>query len=152
MLTRWNPFQEMQAMSRLMDHLFEDMTGNLWSDTAKPIATPALDVVEKEEQVELHLDLPGVAPEQVNIEFKNGILTVSAEVSRDNEVKEENFTRRERYYGSYRRSLRVPEHLDVDASQAHFENGVLTLSLPKRPEAQPLRIPINGTKAIEAGK
>lgn len=152
MLTRWNPFQELQNMSRVMDQLFEDFSGNLWSDTTKPIATPALDVVDQQDHVDLHVDLPGVAPEQVNIEFKNGLLTISAEVNRDNETKEENFTRRERYYGSYRRSLRVPENLDVDSSSAHFENGVLTLSLPKRPEVQPLRIPVNGTKAIESGK
>jgi HSP20 family protein len=151
-LSLWNPIDEFQTMRDVMNRFFEDAFSNASLDTARPIAAPALDVVENEDRFEVHVNLPGISPDDVNIEFKNGSLVISAEVQTEQENKDTNYVRRERYYGTYRRSLTIPDTLDVANAQAHFENGVLTLSLPKKPESQPLRIPINGQKVIEAGK
>ncbi|HLA42446.1 MAG TPA: Hsp20 family protein [Aggregatilineales bacterium] len=148
-LMRWNPTGEIQAMRRLMDRFFEDLNPEFESDTAQPFAAPAMDVVDEADKVLVRVDLPGFSPEDVNIEFKNGYLTIAANVNKENVKEDGSFTRRERYSGSYRRSLNISDSLDVQNADAHFENGVLTLTLPKRPEAQPVRIPIKDTKLIE---
>jgi len=87
------------------------------------------------------VNLPGVNPDNVNIEFEDGVLTIGTSFAE--ESSEETYTRRERYHGAYERSLRVPDSFDTQNAAARFENGVLYLTLPKKPEAQPLRIPIS---------
>lgn len=113
------------------------------SHTREAVASPALDVLDHEDRVEVRVNLPGVAPENVAIEFAKGVLTISAENQTENTEETPSYTRRERYSGSYRRSLRVPDTLNTAEASAHFENGVLYLTLPKQPEAQPLRIPVH---------
>jgi HSP20 family protein len=105
---------------------------------------PALDVLDHEGHIEVRMDLPGVSPDDVNIEVKDGILTISAQVRTDETLDSGNYTYRERYTGSYQRSLRVPKTIDVQNAEAKFENGVLSLKMPKTPEAQPMRIPVKG--------
>lgn len=105
----------------------------------RPVA-PALDVIRHDDRVEVRMDLPGVAAEDVNVEIRDGILTISTEFTQE----ETNYTYRERYHGAYQRSLRLPKDVDVDNTAAAFENGVLTLSLPRVPQPEPLRIPVQG--------
>lgn len=149
-LIRWNNLdKEISSMWQLMDRMFEDLSQNL--DTRFPTSAPALDVVDHEDRFEVHVDLPGFAPEDVNIEFQNGVLVISAETN--HESTEKKYTRRERYHGAYRRVLQLADVVDTENAQANFENGVLTLSLPKKPEAQPRRIPINtSAKVLNSGK
>jgi|GEM_PF-433856 len=111
-----------------------------------PTARPALDIVDGDEQTEVWLNLPGINPDDVNIEFNKGVLTISTTVSDTAEETTANYTRRERFYGAYKRSLRVADTIDTENATANFENGVLHLTLPKKPEAQPLRIPVSVSK------
>jgi HSP20 family protein len=87
----------------------------------------------------LVLDLPGITPESVSIEVDKGVLTLKTPVR---EAEETTYLRRERFHGAYERSVRLPDTIQEDAVNAYFENGVLTLVLPKKPEAQPIRIPV----------
>lgn len=117
-----------------------------WTPVNGPVErVPALDVLDHEGHIEVRMDLPGVSPDDVNIEVKDGILTISAQVRTDETLDSGNYTYRERYTGSYQRSLRVPKTIDVQNAEAKFENGVLSLKMPKTPEAQPMRIPVKGT-------
>jgi HSP20 family protein len=152
MLTRWNSNQELQSMRQMMDRFFEDFASNFSQDIARPFASPAIDVVDGEDAVEIHADLPGVPEENVNVEFKNGSLFITAHVNHEQNEEKANYTRRERYSGTYQRSLSIPDSLDVSKAEANFENGVLRLRLPRKPESQPVRIPVGNTKTIEAGK
>lgn len=125
------------------DRFFEDLWKTFPTEERQEgVASPALDVIDAEDHVEVRVNLPGVSPDSVNIEFDDGILRISSEVRREENEQKVNYTRRERFYGSYKRALRVPETLDTANAEARFENGVLYLTLPKKPEAQPIRIPV----------
>jgi len=151
-LVRYNPSLD---VFRQVDRLFEDFNRTVANlDTARPFAAPALDIVDNDDHMQIHVDLPGYAPEDVNIEFQNGSLVISAETKHEETVEEKNYTRRERYHGAYKRALRIPDTFDIENAEANFENGVLLLTLPKKPEAQPVRIAIGGAaeKALKSGK
>jgi len=131
-----------------LDNFFEDFLNAVPSavyenGTTQNITTPALDVIDGDDQIELMLNLPGVNPDDVTIEFNKGILEISTLDTTNPEATEANYTRRERFHGAYKRNLRVPDSINAEAATAHFQNGVLTLTLPKKPEAQPHRIPVS---------
>lgn len=104
----------------------------------------ALDILNNEDHFEVQMDLPGIAAENINVEVKDEVLTIAAKVNTDETREADNYTYRERYTGSYQRSLRLPENVDAQNIEAKFENGVLTVQLPKLPEAQPIRIAVKG--------
>lgn len=114
--------------------------GQTWSEA--PAFRPAMDVIEHENGVTLRLDLPGMAPDEVNVEVEGDRLTISGEMGNTAAQEGERYHRRERCGGAFKRSLRLADTLDAANINATFENGVLTLELPKRPESQPKRIKV----------
>jgi HSP20 family molecular chaperone IbpA len=92
------------------------------------------DIKEKDDAFDLHIELPGYTKEDVKAQLKDGYLTISAQTKQDNDQKDENgkFIRRERYYGSCSRSFYVGEELKEEDIKAKFENGILTISIPKK--------------------
>ncbi|MBZ0310340.1 MAG: Hsp20/alpha crystallin family protein [Anaerolineae bacterium] len=149
-MMRWDPMREAMELRRTFDRLFLDSQNG---GSSRPfVARPALDVIEHEDHLIARLDLPGVAPENVNVEIKEGVLTISTEVSSDETHEQANYAYRERYQGSYQRQLRLSDAIDTESVNASFENGVLTLTLPKKPEAQPIRIPVKGSSVVDAKK
>jgi len=103
----------------------------------------ALDIISYDDRAEVQIELPGVAPQDVQIEFDAGVLTINAERPAQNA----RYTRRERHHGVVRRVLQVPDTFDAHNAAAEFENGVLILTLPKKAEAQPVRIAVNTVHA-----
>lgn len=102
---------------------------------------PPMDVIEYDDHLAVRVNLVGVAPEDVTIEFNKGVMTISTPAL---ETEEElTYLRRERYHGAYHRAFQIPETIDASGAEAAFENGVLYLKLPKKPETQPVRIKIN---------
>jgi HSP20 family protein len=101
-----------------------------------------LNVSETEDAYELEASLPGVKPEDVEITLTNNTLTISGETKAEEEKEDRTFHMRERRYGSFVRSLTLPSAINPDAVEAHFENGVLKLRVPKAEEAKPKRIQI----------
>jgi HSP20 family protein len=101
-----------------------------------------LNVSETEDAYELEASLPGVKPEDVEITLTNNTLTISGETKAEEEKEDRTFHMRERRYGSFVRSLTLPSAINPDAVEAHFENGVLRLRVPKAEEAKPKRIQI----------
>lgn len=93
--------------------------------------TPAVDLWENEAGYQVELALPGVKKEEINVEFQDGVLTVSGERTLALERKEQKFHRVENLYGKFRRSFQLPDHVDGGAIEAHFENGLLLVTLPK---------------------
>jgi HSP20 family protein len=90
--------------------------------------------------------VPGVKPEDIDITISGNTLTISGETTEEEEVTKDNYIRRERRYGSFSRSVILPEGLEPDKGEASFEDGVLTLTIPKAPEAKPKVIKIKGKK------
>ena len=100
--------------------------------------TPAADVYETEKTVELHLDMPGIAPDAIDVKLEGDQLTISAERKTEKEQKEnEKFVRRERFAGTFRRTFTLSDTLEGTTPEASYKHGVLVVTLPKREAAQP---------------
>jgi HSP20 family protein len=134
-LVRWEPV----AMNRLFNTLFDTPTG-----AASPSRrwVPAMDLAETQDAYVLRADLPGLSPEDVKIELENRVLTVSGERKAEQRSEESGWMRIERSFGAFRRSLTVPAGVDAAAITAAFDNGVLTVTVPKPEQAKPRRVEI----------
>jgi HSP20 family protein len=141
-LIRWDPIRELDSlqndMNRLFDRFFEGRTAN---GTARRWI-PAMDLVETDDHLVLRGDLPGMTEDDVNIEIKDNVLTVSGERKAEREDKREGYHRVERAFGSFSRSLSLPAGVDADKVEANFDNGVLEVRIPKPAAAKPTRVQI----------
>jgi HSP20 family protein len=146
-IVRWNPFREMQQMQTLVDRLFEDWRP--YADEARPMGNLlALDVNEDDKQYTISTDLPGVKAEHINVRQEGDYLLIDAEIpEQTTESEGQRSIIRERRYGRYSRRLRLPQNIDFGKADANYEDGVLTLTLPKAPEAQPRMISVKSSKA-----
>jgi HSP20 family protein len=104
------------------------------SSAAAQVLTPALDVKETEKELVVTADLPGIDEKDVNLTLQDGVLTMRGEKKSERKDERENFHLVERSHGSFQRSIRLPETIDEDKVEARFDKGVLTVTLPKRPE------------------
>jgi|SRR5581483_8668786 len=147
-LVRWDPIRELDAlqgdMNRLFDRFFENRTAN---GTARRWI-PAMDLVETDDHLVLRGDLPGLTEDDVNIEIRDNVLTVSGERKAEHEDRGEGYHRVERAFGSFSRSLSLPQGVDPEKVDASFKNGVLEVRIPKPAEAKPTRVQI-GKGSVE---
>ncbi|MDX9803203.1 MAG: Hsp20/alpha crystallin family protein [Dehalococcoidales bacterium] len=151
-LIRWEPFRDMMTLRQAMDRLFEDSFVRPAGFGGVSMPEVALDMKETDADVVVKAELPGVKPEDVDVSVSEGILTIKGENREEQEEKEANYYRRELRYGSFSRSISLPAAVNADKAEAVFENGVLTLTLPKAEEARPKQIKVKTTKMIEGEK
>jgi HSP20 family protein len=158
-LVRWEPARELSSlqseMNRLFNTFFDTPTGGGNGGGAARRWVPSMDLVETDEHFVLRADLPGVAEEDVAIELEDNVLTVSGERKAEHEEKREGFYRMERSFGTFRRSLALPEGVDADAIAARFDRGVLEVRIPKPAERKPRKVAIqvgDRTAAIEGSE
>lgn len=150
-LSRRDPFREMITLRSAVDRLF-DSAFNGESDWAQSSWGVALDVTENENEYTVKATVPGVNPDDIDITFNNGMLTIKGEVKANEEKQGERYHMRERRYGSFSRSIALPTSINPDSIQASYDAGILTLHLPKAEEAKPKRIQIQSSgsqKVIE---
>ncbi|HKG37203.1 MAG TPA: Hsp20/alpha crystallin family protein [Solirubrobacterales bacterium] len=147
-LVRWDPIRELDSlqgdMNRLFDRFFEGRTANGTSRRW----IPAMDLVETDDSLVLRGDLPGMTEDDIDIEIKDNILTVSGERKAEHEDKGEGYHRAERAFGRFSRSLTLPQGVDAGRVEANFDKGVLEVRIPKPEEAKPTRVQI-GTGTVE---
>lgn len=138
-LVRWEPIRDLVSLREAMDRLFEESFVRPQTDWLAPTEAGALavDVYETEDAVVVKSAIPGVKPEDIDISLTGDTLTIKGETKFEEQVNEENYVRREMSYGSFSRSLSVPASVVTDEAEAEFENGVLTLTLPKAEETKP---------------
>ncbi len=152
-LMRWDPFREMMALRRTMDRLFEDWSEQpvLWEREGADVWRLAVDVVENEDNFIVQASVPGIKPEDLDISLSDNVLTIKGEFKAQEEKEGEKYHIRERRFGRFMRSLSLPVPVNADKIDAVYENGVLTLTLPKAEEVKPKKIAIkaNGQKVIE---
>ncbi len=143
-LIRWQPFDGNVSLRNAIDRLFEDsFVQPRWGWVAPmSAANLAIDMFETKDEVVVKAALPGVKPEQVEVTITGNTLTISGESNEENEVKEQDYIRKERRYGSFTRSVTLPNGLEADKADATFENGVLTIKVPKSEEVKPKSIKI----------
>ena len=145
LLMRPEPFS--QEVNRLFNTLFD-------AGEATQRWIPAMDLMEREDHFVLRADLPGLTEDDVSIEIQDGTLTVSGERKEEHESRERGWYRLERQFGSFSRSLTLPEGVDADGVSAEFQNGVLEVRIPKPEERKPRRVQIragagDGHPAVE---
>ena len=144
-LVRWEPTRELTTLRGRMDRLFNEALGRGWGGDeglATGVWVPSVDVFETPESIVLKADLPDVKKDEVDISIENNTLTIQGERKLEQEVNEKNFYRMERSYGSFSRSFTLPPTVAGDKAEAVFDNGVLTLTLPKREESKPRQIKV----------
>ena len=146
-LNRWEPNtlreQINRAFADVLEHTGEESNLTAWA--------PAVDIFETEHELVVKADLPDVNPQDLDIRVENNILTIRGERKFEKKVNEENYLRVERAYGSFARSFSLANSVNSEAIKADYQNGVLTLSIPKREEAKPKQIKVNiGAPAVAA--
>jgi HSP20 family protein len=151
MLTRWDPFQEMLNLRRTVDRLFDNVgPDHEWLPTQWGLA---VDVAENKDDFIVKASVPGIKPDDLDISYADDILTIRGEIKSDNEYKEDQYHFRERRYGSFSRSISLPTKIKGDAIEASYQDGVVTLRLPKTEEVKPKRIAIKvGNGKVIEGK
>ena len=143
MLRRFAPANDLLGVRRLNALLDEAFTGwPVGNGVATSAWLPSVDVFEDKESLKIVAELPGLKPEDVKITLENSTLTLRGEKKQVAEEKTERVHRYERSYGSFERSFSLPNTVDADKVAASFENGVLTITLPKAEKAKPREIAV----------
>lgn len=146
-LARWNPMGDLMSLRREMDRLFDqafrrgDGEEGGW---AAGTWAPPVDIHETDNALVLKAELPGFSKEDISVEFKDSRLILRGEREHEAEVKEEQYHRRERVYGSFQRVFMLPTTVDPDKIQATYKDGILELQLPKSEATKPKRVAITG--------
>jgi HSP20 family protein len=151
-LVRWDPAREVDSLQSEVNRLFDTFFGGRPSSSAGARRwVPAMDLVETDDHLVLRADLPGLDRDDVNIEVKDGVLTVSGERKAEQEERADGYYRVERAFGGFSRSLSLPDHVDASKIAAGFDKGVLEVRIPKPEERKPQRIEIgSGTVSGQA--
>jgi len=145
-LVRWNPRREMPTLPGRFNRLFDDpffRIGRMADDSNLGMWNPAVDLYEKDDHFMIKAELPGVDKNDIKIDLKDRLLTLSGERNYDNEVKEENYYRRERSYGKFQRAFTLPTDVDSDKIKADFIDGVLEIEVPKPEEKKAKQVTIH---------
>jgi HSP20 family protein len=144
---RPSPFGELLSLRQAMDRLFEDSfvrpTG--WTSSALDARTLPVDVSMSSDELVVEAQLPGLKPEDVEITLENGTLTIRGETAEDREERKDDYLVREIRRGTFSRSISLPNGLQAENAAATFENGTLTLRIPKAEEVKPRQIRISPT-------
>jgi HSP20 family protein len=147
-LIRWEPAREMMSLRDAMDRLFDDAFTRPLS-LRDGWSAPAIDMYQTDEEIVVKAALPGIKAEEVQINVTGDVLTLKGEVRQEEEKtsspqgKEKAWHIREQRYGSFERSVALPTAVVSDKAKAEFENGILTITLPKAEEVKPRTITVN---------
>ncbi len=143
-LVRWDPFRDLVSIQDELSRLFgRTFTG---VEPVRPTASgswmPSMDVYETEGEIVAELELPGIESGDVEVAVEDSTLTVSGRREFSSEVNEESYRRVERRHGSFTRSITLPQAVDADKVEAAFDQGVLTIRVPKVQKVKPKKIEI----------
>jgi HSP20 family protein len=143
-IVRWEPLRELASIQNEMNRLFGTVFDAPSPSNGNTLRRwmPAMDLVETEDQFVLRADLPGLSEGDVTIEVEDSVLTVSGERKAEHETTKEGYHRVERAFGSFARSLTLPEGVDAEAVTANFDRGVLEIRIPKPEQRKPRKISI----------
>jgi len=150
-MTRWEPFRGAATLQDQINRFFGDVLERKGEESNLTAWAPAVDIYETEHELVVKADLPDIDPKDLDIRVENNNLTIRGERKFEKKVNEDNYLRVERAYGAFSRSFTLANTVNPEAIRADYQNGVLTLSIPKREEAKPKQIKVNvGTQAAAA--
>jgi len=154
-ITRWEPQRGLTTLQDQINRVFSDSFDRTGEEGSLTAWAPAVDIYETEHELVVKADLPDIDPKDLDIRVENNILTIRGERKFEKQVNEDKYLRVERSYGSFARSFTLANTVNAEAIKADYQNGVLTLSIPKREEAKPKQIKVNvvtPAMAAAAGK
>jgi HSP20 family protein len=145
------PLSELARWEREMERMFDDFLGRKmrpwwperWLPAGMEISAPAVDLFEEKDDIVVKAELPGMGKENIQVNLTDHNLTIRGEKKKEEEVKEENYYRSERSYGSFVRSIELPADVQADKVKASFKNGVLEVRMPKTEQAKAKEIKVN---------
>jgi HSP20 family protein len=144
-MIRWNRFRNTSNLQEQVNRLFESSFPARGEASTLTTWAPVVDIYETEDELVIKADLPDVNEQELDVRVENNMLTIGGERKFEDKVKEENYLRIERSYGSFSRSFSLPTTVNTEAIKAEYKNGVLTIELPKRAESKPKQVKINVT-------
>jgi HSP20 family protein len=142
-LVRWEPFREIATLQDEMSRLMNSVVGATNGETTTRAWVPAVDVWETEDELVYAFDLPGIPEDKISVEFEDGALVVSGERERAQEASHENYYRFERRFGSFTRTVGLPQGVNEDWVSADYHDGVLEVHVKKPEQPKPRRIEIS---------
>ncbi len=147
-VVRWEPFNEMVSLRDAVNRLFEDsfIRPGAWPMPFDGGLSLPADLIETKDNVIVKMSAPGVKPEDIEISVVGDTLTIKGETKSEGQFEEGNYIRKERRFGAFQRTFSLPASVTSDKARAEFENGVLTLTLPKAEEAKPKSIKVTMKK------
>jgi HSP20 family protein len=150
---RYNPWGELTSLHDQMDQLFQQVFGEplTRSNGVEKLSLP-VDIRQTDTSFVVEASVPGFAPDEVEVTFDNGVLTIQGERRAESEKKDGDYVRRERRTASVFRQLTLPSEVEPDRITAGFENGVLSVTIPRVPKTQPKRIPVTtgGSQVVDS--
>src|SRR5579863_5254851 len=150
-MTRWEPFRGLNTLQEQVNRLFDDSFARTHSSHAELASwAPAVDIFETENELVVKADLPDVQEKDIDVRVENNTLTIHGERKFENDVHQDNYLRVERAYGTFTRSFSLPNTVNTEGIRAEYQNGALSVRMPKREKSKPKQIKIgvsaNGKK------
>jgi len=153
-IQRWEPLSEMVTLRNAMDRLFEDsfVRPSVFLMANEGGGVLPIDVLQTKDDVVVKASLPGFKPEEVEISITGDTLTIKGEHKEEDEIKKGEYWLKERRYGTFSRTFAIPVEVKSEKAEATFDNGVLTLTLPKAEEIKPKQIKVKANQMIGSEK
>jgi len=143
-LDRWEPLQGLGEIQSEVSRLFDSLVGRpAGLGVVERVWAPAMNMYETKDELVVSLELPGVKEKELRVSITNDVLTVKGERSQQQEVKDENYHRLERWFGKFERNIPLPTAVQTDKVQATYRDGVLEIKLPKAEAVKPKEIKID---------
>ncbi len=142
----WDPFADLERIQSEMNRMFNLSLAQQGSRNAGLLEgawSPAVDIHDSKHNILVKADIPGLTKDDIEVTVQGDVLIIKGEKKQDKEIKEKNYVRTERFYGSFQRSIRLPSEVKVDKVEATYKNGVLELVLPKSEKAKPKQIKLD---------
>jgi len=139
-ILKWDPFKDLQAIQDKIDRIFEESLRG--RDIVSGGWTPAVDIYETDDAIVLEAELPGMNEKDIEVKVEDNVLSIKGERKFEQERKEENYYRMERYYGTFQRSFTLPSNIDTDKIKAEYKKGILKIEMPKKEQAKPKQIKV----------
>ncbi|HUL38430.1 MAG TPA: Hsp20/alpha crystallin family protein [Thermodesulfobacteriota bacterium] len=142
-VVKWEPFRDLMAMQDRMTRLIDETLSRIWKEeVTRGVWSPPVDILERENEVVLKIDLPEVNQNEIEIRVEENTLIIQGERRFIKDTPDENYIQIERPYGTFRRTFSIPRTIDHEGIKASYKDGVLRVILPRKSETQPKQVVI----------
>ncbi len=138
----WNPFRELARIENELNKLFTEFLPSTRETVEAVTWAPRVDVYEKDNNLVIEAEIPGAKKEDIEVKIKDNAVVIRGELKKEEEKKEENFYRKERFYGTFERVIPLPVEVKAEEAKAEFKDGILKLTIPKATQEHEVKIEV----------